>query len=167
MRIRRNGLLLGLTGLMTSAAVAANVAPLTQEARTAHYRLDLLIGPTEKMFSPAEAAAQHPTTGEVMVSGEMSMMGMSMDMGDTRHLEVHVFTLDKGEIVADAKVAIAVTSTNPKKVEDVSVAKMYGVKEGRSDTHYGNDVSLPPGSYTVVVIVNGEKAEFTVAIPAS
>ena len=102
-----------------------------------------------------------------MVSGEMSMMGMSMDMGDTRHLEVHVFTLDKGEIVADAKVAIAVTSTNPKKVEDVSVAKMYGVKEGRSDTHYGNDVSLPPGSYTVVVIVNGEKAEFTVAIPAS
>jgi Fe2+ transport protein len=168
MRLSRDALLLlGLTGLMTSAALAANMAPLTQEARTAHYRLELMLGSTEKMFSPAEAAAQHPTDGEVMVSGGMSMMGMPMASGETRHLEVHVFSLDKGQIVTDAKVAIAVTGANPKKVEEVSVAKMYGVKEGPSDTHYGNNVSLPPGNYAVEITVNGEKAEFAVVIPAS
>ena len=104
--------------------------------------------------------------------GDVSMVGMPMAMmsmapGEMRHLEVHVFSLDKGQIVTDAKVAIAVTGANSKKVEDVSVAKMYGVKEGPSDSHYGNNVSLPPGSYSIAITVNGEKAEFTVAIPAS
>ena len=172
MRLSRDGpLLLGLTGLMTLAAFAANMAPLTQEASTAHYRLELQIGPTEKMFTPAEAAAQHPTTGEVML-GDVSIVGMPMAMmsmasGEIRHLEVHVISLDKGQIVTDAKVAIAVTGADSKKVEDVSVAKMYGVKEGPSDTHYGNNVSLHPGNYTVEITVNGEKAEFAVVIPAS
>jgi hypothetical protein len=172
MRLSRDGpLLLGLTGLMTSAALAANMAPLTQEVRTAHYRLELMLGPAEKMFSPAEAAAQHPTTGEVMF-GDASMVGMPMAMmsmapGEMRHLEVHVFSLDKGQIVTDAKVAIEVTGANPKRVEDVAVTKMYGVKEGPADTHYGNNVSLHPGNYTVEITVNGEKAEFAVVIPAS
>jgi hypothetical protein len=44
---------------------------------------------------------------------------------------------------------------------------MYAIKEGPSDTHYGNNVSWPAGSYRVSVTVNGEKAEFTVAVPAS
>ncbi len=44
---------------------------------------------------------------------------------------------------------------------------MYGIKEGIPDTHYGNNVSLPPGNYTVAITVNAEKAEFTVTVPAS
>jgi uncharacterized protein involved in high-affinity Fe2+ transport len=44
---------------------------------------------------------------------------------------------------------------------------MYGIKEGPADTHYGDNVSLPAGNYEVDIMVNGEKAQFTVAIPAS
>ena len=169
MRIRLDAviMLFELTGLMTSAAAATSIGLLVQQERTAHYRLELLLGPNEKMFSPAEAAAQHPTSGEVMAGGDLSMMGMSMDMGDTRHLEVHVYSLDSGKVVTDASVAITVTGANPKKPETVPVAKMYGIKEGPPDTHYGNNVSLPPGNYTVAITVNGERAEFTVAIPGS
>ena len=161
--------LCGLIGAIASPVAAADLTPIKQEATTANYRLELQIGPTEKMFTPANVAAQHPAEGEVMVGGKMSMAtgGMSMDMGDTRHLEVHVYALDSGTVVTNAHVAIAVTGANPKKVEDVSVAKMYGIKEGPPDTHYGNDVSLPPGSYSIEVTVNREKADFMVVIPAS
>jgi hypothetical protein len=168
-RFRNIAFFCGLIGLVGSSAVAAELATIKQEASTVRYRLDLQIGPTEKMFTTAEVAANHPTEGEVMVGGKMlmAMGGMSMDMEDTRHLEVHVYALDSGTVVTNATVAIAVTDTGSKKVEKVPVAKMYGIKEGPSDTHYGNNVSLPSGSYGIAVTVNGEKAEFAVAIPAS
>jgi hypothetical protein len=138
LRLRNMGLVLGLIGGLAVPVSAAEMPPIKQEAKTAHYRLELQIGPTEQMFTPSEAAAQHPTEGEVMVSGMMSM-GMSMDVGDTRHLEVHLYSLDKGETIADADVAIAVTDAASMKVQDVGAAKMYGVKEGPSDTHYGDN----------------------------
>ena len=147
-------------------AFAAGTSPIKSETKTAHYRLELQIGPTEKMVSPADVAAKHLTDGEVMVGGKMSM-GSSMDMADTRHLEIHVYALDGGKVVTDAAVAIAVTNSDSKKVEDVPSAKMYGIKEGPSDTHFGNNVSMPPGPYSVGVSVNGEKAEFDVVVPAA
>ena len=46
--------------------------------------------------------------------------------------------------------------------EKLHVMAMYGVEEGRSDLHYGNNVSLTAGhTYKVVVTVKGEKASFT------
>jgi hypothetical protein len=165
MRVLRDGLLLlGFIGLTTFSSEAGEAGLFKQEARTVHYRLELQIGPTEKMLTPADAAASDQTTGEVMVGGDMSMTGMPMDMGDVRHLEVHVYPLDKGEAVTDANVTIAVTNTASRNAEDVPVAKMYGIKEGLADT---NNVSLPAASYTIEVTVNGEKAEFALTIPAS
>jgi hypothetical protein len=170
MRLFRNlRVLLAVIAAMISTAFAAEMAPLKQQAQTAHYRLELQIGPTEKMFTPKEVAAKHLTDGEVMVGGAMSMGmgGMAMDMGDTRHLEVHVYSLDKGAVVTNAKVGIVVTDTASKRAEKVSAAKMYGIKEGPSDTHYGDNVSLPSGNYTVEVTVNGEKATFQITIPTA
>jgi len=172
MRSFRNiALLFGLIGIVASPVVAAELTSITQEGQTAHYRLELQIGPTEKMFTPAEVKAKHPTDGEVMVGGKMSMgmpmAMMSMATEETRHLEVHVYSLENGKVVTSAQVAIAVTDTSSKKVEDVATVKMYGIQEGIPDTHYGNNVSLPPGSYGITVTVNGEKAAFEVAIPTS
>ena len=166
-RFAQTALLLGVIGAVASPAFADGTSPIKSEAQTAHYRLELLIGPTEKMVSPADVAAKNLTDGEVMVGGTMSPMGMSMDVADTRHLEIHVYALDGGEVVTDADVAIAVTNSDSKKVEDVPPAKMYGIKEGPSDTHFGNNVTMAPGSYGIDVTVNGEKAEFNVVIPAT
>jgi uncharacterized protein involved in high-affinity Fe2+ transport len=167
--VRNMALLLGLICAIGAPAAAAEMAPIKQEAQTGHYRLELQIGPIEKMFTPEDVAAKNPTEGEVMVEGTMSMgmSSMAMNMEDTRHLEVHIYSLDKGAVVTDARVGIAVTNIDSKKPGDVSAAKMYGIKEGPSDTHYGDNVSLPPGNYGVEVTVNGEKATFKVAVPAS
>jgi hypothetical protein len=159
---------------MPARAIPAEMAPLEQTIQTAHYRLELRIGPTEMMFTPNEVAAKHPSEGEVMVGGMMGTkvnmsMGMSigMEMPNTRHLEVHVYPLGKNTAATDARVKILVTDLASKKVQPVAVAKMYGVKEGPADTHYGNNVDLAAGNYRIDVTANGEKAEFTVAIPAS
>lgn len=162
-------ILVPLFAAMVSTAFAAEMAPLKQEAQTAHYRLELQIGPAEKMFTPAEVAAKHLTEGEVMVGGMMSMgmASMAVNMGDTRHLEVHVYALDTGAVVTDAKLRIVVRGASSKKAQMVSATKMYGIKEGPSDTHYGDNVSLPPGNYEVEVTVNGDKAAFKIAIPTA
>src|SRR5690349_14485409 len=126
MHLPRNfRILVAPVAAMISTAFAAEMAPLKQQAQTAHYRLELQIGPTEKMFTPQEIAAKHPTEGEVMVGGTMSMgmSSMAMNMGDTRHLEVHVYALDTGVVVTDAEVRIAMRGTSSKKAEMVSAVK--------------------------------------------
>jgi hypothetical protein len=175
MRYSRNLGLLGAYMMATmTVVVAAEMTPLKQETKTAHYRLELQIGPPEMMYMPNEVSAKHPNDGEVMVGGvmgtkmNMSMgMSMGMEMPNGRHLEVHVYPLGKDSVVTNAKVKILVTDLATKKVQPVATAKMYGIKEGPSDTHYGNNVDLPGGNYGVEVTVNGEKADFAVAIPTS
>jgi len=52
------------------------------------------------------------------------------------------------------------------KADDVPIARMYGIKEGPSDTHYGNNGIMPPGNYTVEIAVKGEKAGLPVTVQA-
>ncbi|HLJ58140.1 MAG TPA: hypothetical protein VKZ50_00225 [bacterium] len=166
-------LLLALGPTNGLAAMSMGGAPITQTGKTAHFRLMLQIGPMETMYSKADAAKMHPTTGEIMVGGAMAMSGGAMigQTGamttDTRHLEVHVASLATGKVTTDATCQITVTNEATKASQVVPIAMMYGVKEGTSDWHYGNNVSMAPGSYTVKVVVNGEPALFHVTIPKS
>ena len=54
---RRTGMLFGLILLLAAPALASAPAPVKQQAMTAHYRLELQIGPVEKISLPAAVAA--------------------------------------------------------------------------------------------------------------
>jgi len=151
----------------TYAQMQMSSSVVSARAQTVHYRLMLQAGPQEKMYSKADAAKMHPTSGEIMASGTMAGGGMAMGemTSGTRHLEVHVYNKTTGKVVTGAKCIITVTNEATKKSTIMDVAEMYGVKEGPSDWHYGNNVDMPAGSYTVTVVVNGEKAVFHVTIP--
>ena len=144
------------------------------ESTTTRYRLTLQIGPTERMYSEAEAQAKHPSSGEVMLTGKMAggMAGMDhamsgmMTIPGMRHVELHVYSLNTGKVVTDARVTIALTGSD-KRRRLVPIARMHGVTEGLDDLHYGNNVMLNTGAYTVDATVNGEAAHFSVTIPAS
>jgi hypothetical protein len=158
---------IALAGAAAGGAWAMPARPLSATAETAHYRLVLQIGSEETMYSKADAAKMHPTSGEVMVSDTMAGMGampqgMAMDM---RHLEVHVADRATGGVVTDAACRITVTDDATGKSQVVPIVTMYGVREGVSDWHYGNNGPMPPGSYTVTVTVNGEQAVFHVTLP--
>ncbi|MCC7263520.1 MAG: hypothetical protein IT369_13465 [Candidatus Latescibacteria bacterium] len=134
---------------------------IEQSATTATYALTLEIGPSEKMLTPEEARTA--TSGEVMVSGEMAM-AMS-GMATTQHLEVFVKDRKSGAIVSDQPVTIKVSNEATKEETVVPVAMMYGLSEGTADTHFGNNVMLMPGNYTIAVAVGSEQAIFMVTMP--
>jgi hypothetical protein len=155
-------------------------------AETGNYRLELDIGDPEQMYSKADVARQKPTSGEIMVSGQMAgampamppssgmpgmpgMPGMSSPGGSVqadptmRHLELHVRSKATGKAVRNAKVSITVTDPTGQQIT-VPIAVMYGIAEGQEDWHYGNNVRLPPGQYGVQVSANGKTAHFDVTI---
>lgn len=164
--------LLCIIGMLVSMAQTRADDPSAREGRTAHFRLTLQIGPTETMYSEADAKAKHPTSGEVMLSGKMAGGMASMDqamagmtaMPGVRHVELHAYSLKTGKAVTDASVAIVLIGAG-KKRHTVPIARMYGVTEGLDDLHYGNNVMLSPGAYAVDVTVNGETAHFSITVP--
>ncbi len=174
---RKFGVLLVLTSLAAVPALAAAppaapapattakpaAAPIKLTANTKTYKLELQVVPTVKISTPADVKAGTAKDGEVLVRG---IAASPKDAASTRHLELRVYSLDKNALVTDATVSISMIDTGRKLVV-VPIAVMNGIAPGAADTHYGNNVSMAAGTYTVDVTVNGEKSTFSVAVPAS
>ena len=173
--VPRSGFLgLGTPPDRSSTTVHANAAGTVFElASTATYNLVAEIGPIQAMYTPAQVASQHPRSGEEMFSGTMVMPpGMDpsqVDMGNMpgmnippewHHLEVHVFDKEAGTVVKTITPVITVTDEATGKAQQVPLVVMQGIVEGPGDYHYGNNVDLPPGNYTVTAVIGSETANF-------
>jgi hypothetical protein len=79
------------------------------------------------------------------------------------------FVKRNGKPVTDAKVDIRYRRTSPKEApswQDLPVARMHVSDKGMSTTHYGNNVELAPGRYSVKVDVNGKETMLDITLPA-
>lgn len=137
---------------------------------TEHYKIMLDIGPLATMLMPDQA--QNAKQGEVMVQMQgMPMPEMSMtDQGQpvNHHLEAHIVDLATNQVVTDTLPTISITDGSGMARTLMQVAMMYDVQVGASDTHFGNNVYLPDGSYTIVVTVKSDTATFKdVAVSAA
>jgi len=138
---------------------------ITQHAIAGSYRVVMSIGPIEKMYTQAEYRKQHPTHGELILSGAGmmgNMHGAGMSMFAPHHLEIHVYNAHSGNVVTNARVSITVTDLHTKRVIVVPVMTMEGIGEGVRDFHYGNTVMLMTEHYRVGVTINGTRASFVV-----
>jgi 5-hydroxyisourate hydrolase-like protein (transthyretin family) len=144
---------------------AMSTATVQQTKRVGTYKLVLMIGPLEQMCTAAQAKQMPAKCAEVMVSGSMVMggMGMSGPMPN-HHLELHVYNRTTGKTIAGAMVSITVRTASGKLVMRVPIAVMYGLKEGKADLHYGNNVALKAGQYHVVAQVEMTTATFDVKL---
>ena len=125
------------------------------------YNLVAEIGGLQAMYTPAQAASQHPKTGEEMFGGQMSMPpDMANPSPDWHHLEVHVFDKRTGDVVKTSTPVITITSRATGQTQQVPIVVMQGIVEGPNDYHYGNNVDLAKGDYTVTVVIGGETANF-------
>jgi predicted metal-binding membrane protein len=133
----------------------------TYRAVAGPYALTLTIRPAETLLTPAEARRTHAGTGEVMLDGRVaSAIPMS---GMQRHLELRVVARAMGMAVTNARVTIRVLGPGaPQSV--LRLARMYDAKEGMKDLHYGANVNLEWGVYTVRVQVQGYAAAFHVRV---
>lgn len=126
-------------------------------ATTTSYVITLDVGPVETMWSQQQVDAQHPTTGEVMLGGVMSMASGP----NARHLEAHVCAKANDTVVSNVNPTITMQDTTAagSAPQSVPISVMQGVTSGASDLHYGNNVTVIPGhSYSVTITVNGETA---------
>jgi hypothetical protein len=160
-RMLRVAVVAGAAALLAAPAWGALI---TRTATTATYKLTLSVGPVEKMYTAAEVKAKHPTSGEVMVGDSMSMDGMSMGAGN-RHLEVQILSrATRKPLSIEPSVTLTDTSamSGMAMSDKLHVMAMYGISEGRSDLHYGNNFKLTASHvYKVAVTVKGEKATFS------
>ncbi|MDQ6617706.1 MAG: hypothetical protein M3083_23875 [Actinomycetota bacterium] len=172
-------------GSTTAATGPASVAEgcrvgqgggVSAHATTQTYIVQLDIGPMENMYTQAEAESQHPSTGEVMVRGQMSAVNGATSAtpgpagavaASGYHLEAHICSKAGGAVIQDAYPTITLINDETKSRADVEIAVMQGVSAGVNDLHYGNNVVLTPGaSYSVVVALNGQSATLHARLPS-
>jgi hypothetical protein len=92
-------------------------------------------------------------------------MASAMPMGGMqRHLELRVVDRTRGMAVTGARVTVRVLGSGAPQ-RTLRLARLYDVKEGMKDVHYGATVRLDQGAYTVHVRVHGYAAAFHVRVP--
>jgi hypothetical protein len=142
--------------------------PGAKLATTPDYMMVAVAGPSESMFTPSEATSQHPTSGEVMLSGQMAGSSGSMSMGSgsaMRHVEVHICSKANGKAVVSAMPSMELRDvTAGSMMSSMQVGEMQGLDRNPADTHYGNNVTVVPGHrYQVRTTMNGQTGMFEFA----
>lgn len=88
----------------------------------------------------------------------------AMPIGGTqRHLELRVVDRAMGMVVTDARVSLSVQGAGAPQ-GTLTLARMYSLKEGLKDLHYGANVGLGKGVCTLRVRVDGRPAVFHVRV---
>ncbi len=150
-----------------SAAAAANAADVMQKKTVGAYRVELHVLPAEPFFSKADVAAKNVKEG-MEIGGGAAPVAPDADSHPNHHLVVHVFDKKTGKVIANATVTMSFVALDAKgkpggAPADVPVVIMQAISKGPASTHYGNNVTMPAGRYSVSVTVNGQMANFTVA----
>jgi hypothetical protein len=144
---------------------AAAAGTMIKLGSTSTYNLVTEIGGLQAMYTPAQAASQHPKSGEEMFGGTMVMPSDTTNPSpEWHHLEVHVFDRKTGDVAKSTSPVISVTNRSTGQLQQVPIVVMQGIVEGPGDYHYGNNVDLPKGEYTVTVVIGSETANFDFSI---
>ena len=135
---------------------------VSQSTQTASYRIRVVIGPVVTMPSP------DPTQTVNEGDAAEQLPGMSVtDQGRpvNHHLEVHIYDGATGAVVTDVRPTVnimeptmrisRVIGTRP---ESVFLLACKLTKHLLHDLHFGDNLYLPDGNYTIAVDVDNEKA---------
>jgi hypothetical protein len=160
---RTMGVLLALSAAFSAMAPAdAQMAPpagVTAQM-AGPYRVVLGFLPAEPFVTADQVRAGHVTDG-MMVVGGAAPVALNAPSHPNHHLVFHIFDAS-GHAVQGAHVTISYASVAGDATTigptQVPVVEMQAVGKGPESTHYGNNVTLPPGTYDVTVTVNGTNA---------
>lgn len=153
-----------LPAIVVGAAAYGADAMHTKTVGT--YRVELYVLPAEPFFSKADVAAKNVKEG-MEIEGGAAPVAPDADSHPNHHLVVHVFDKKTSQAVTDATVTMGFVSLDAKDKptgapNEVPIVVMQAVGKGPASTHYGNNVTMPPGRYNVTVTVDGTSAVFAV-----
>lgn len=136
---------------------AAHAQAVSQKDMAGAYQVTLRVLPPEAFHGEKAPMAKDAGATPVKVDGPKS---------PNHHLVA--FVKKDGKPVEDANVEIMYRETSPKKTDwmTLPVVRMHVAGKSEKTTHYGNNVMLSPGEYSVRVEVNGSApATFDVTLP--
>jgi len=137
---------------VTDQDVAA-AAGWTRIATTARYFVVANVLPGEQMFTRAQADAQHPIEGELIVSGLGNPLGVNV-----RHVEAHIYDRITGLPLSDITPSIEILNRTTGERIEVAPALMQDVTLGKPDLHYGNNVIVKGDSDLTLTVTIGHEA---------
>ncbi|MGO9787886.1 MAG: hypothetical protein ACLPL5_13905 [Stellaceae bacterium] len=166
--------------LMTAAAFAfamlsmldARAADIKMTQNAGAYRVELNVLNAEPFGAPMNMGGMSGMSGmgqgAVMVAkGGATPVPPDAPSHPNHHLVVHVHDAASGKVITDAAVTISFTpedasgkDSGPATQVPVVVMEVSG--KGAASTHYGNNVTMPPGAYHVDVTVNGATTSFQI-----
>ncbi|HUA07925.1 MAG TPA: hypothetical protein VMA98_01540 [Candidatus Acidoferrales bacterium] len=123
------------------------------------YKIELQLLPAEPFYTKAQFDKEHPKDGMLVVGGAAPVR-MDDPSHPNHHLIVHVFDKTTGKAITNANVAIRYSSGGA--AHSLPIVEMQAIGKGAQSTHYGNNLYLPDGNYTITVTVDGNASTFTV-----
>jgi hypothetical protein len=165
MRIYRILLLVIMAVLAMTFLGSANAADVMRTKIIGPYGVELHVLPAEPFFSKEDVAAKQVKDGMEIEGGAVPVL-IDAATHPNHHLVVHVFDRKTHQALTDATVTMKFAplgkgDTAGASIE-VPVVVMQAIGKGPQSTHYGNNISMPAGSYKVTVTVNGQPADFNV-----
>ena len=159
---------LGIPLLMMFIATRGLATNIDQSKTAGPYRVELQVLPPEPFYSAKQVAAGESKSGMLILGGAEPVQPDAPSHPD-HHLIVHVFQKTTGKAMTDAKVRLTVQPLDSKgqptgKVQKVPVVRMQMIGMGPEMTHYGNNMTLPPGDYRVEALANGYPAHFVINV---
>ena len=131
----------------------AKVAGWTRIATTERYLVVANVLPGERMFTSAQAAAENPTEGELIIRGPGNPIGAHV-----RHVEAHVYDRTTGLPLSNVTTAILLLNRTTGERVAVEPTLMQDVNIGALDIHYGNNVIVTGSSdVRLTITINGQE----------
>lgn len=140
----------GAAALDDQAVVAA--AGWTRIATTEDYIVVANVLPGERMFTSAEAKAEHPTEGELIIDGPGHPLGP-----DVRHVEAHIYDRTTGLPLTSVRPVIVVLNRTSGELTEVRSTLMQDVNIGAADIHFGNNVPVSGDSDLSLTVTIGDQ----------
>lgn len=159
---------IGVPIFLVFLAIPGLAKDIVQSETAGPYRIELEVLAPEPFYSAKQVAAGKIKSGMLTLGGAEPVQP-DAPSHPNHHLVVHVFEKTTNKVITNAKVRLTVQALDSRgqptgKVQKVPVVRMQMVGGGPEMTHYGNNVSLPPGDYRVEAIANGHAASFTIKV---
>ena len=128
--------------------------------------------PTPSVGAVGNTTAQSPPYSIELLLGpvQSTMMGVEMSMTDqgqpvNRHLEIHVYERASRTALKGVSPTVRIKNLGAGTVREFSnVRECSPPNDHGAGPHYGDNLYLPEGKYTITVAVRNESASFDVSV---
>jgi hypothetical protein len=154
--------------LFIAFTVSLEAGNVIKTATVGPMRIELNILLAEPFFTADEVRTKKVHEGMLIISGA-EPLSLEASTHPNRHLVVHIFDVKTGKAMTTAKVRINFQRLDAKGKPigdsvNVPIVVMQAIGKGLESTHYGNNVLMPAGSYSITVVANGKKVGFKVML---